>query len=51
MGVIGINYKVAETDGFGDCFGKKNIYHAKDGEDVYKYILNLINEETGKLKD
>ncbi|MEZ8191579.1 vWA domain-containing protein [Vibrio sp. 1F279] len=51
MGVIGINYKVNESDGFGDCFGKKNIYHAKDGEDVYKYILNLINEETGKLKD
>ncbi|WP_141565387.1 TadE/TadG family type IV pilus assembly protein [Vibrio splendidus] len=51
MGVIGINYRVQASDGFGDCFGKKNIYHAKDGEDVYKYILNLINEETGKLKD
>lgn len=51
MGVIGINYRVSETDGFGDCFGRKNIYHAKDGDDVYKYILNLINEETGRLKD
>ncbi|NVD07830.1 pilus assembly protein TadG [Vibrio sp. JPW-9-11-11] len=51
MGVIGINYIVNETNGFGDCFGRKNIYHAKDGDDVYKYILNLINEETGRLKD
>ncbi len=51
MGVIGINYRVETSDGFGDCFGRKNIYHAKDGEDVYKYILNLINEETGKLKE
>ncbi|WP_337247445.1 MULTISPECIES: pilus assembly protein TadG [unclassified Vibrio] len=51
MGVIGINYSVSAKDGFGDCFGRNNIYHAKDGEDVYKYILNLINEETGRLKD
>ncbi len=32
---------VQASDGFGDCFGKKNIYHAKDGEDVYKYILKF----------
>ncbi|MDC5842350.1 VWA domain-containing protein [Vibrio europaeus] len=51
MGVIGVDYRVKESDGFGDCFGRKNIYHAKDGDDVYKYILNLINEETGRLKD
>jgi|GEM_PF-992993 len=51
MGVIGVGYRVKESDGFGDCFGRKNIYHAKDGDDVYKYILNLINEETGRLKD
>ncbi|MGD8170568.1 TadE/TadG family type IV pilus assembly protein [Vibrio sp. TRT 21S02] len=51
MGVIGINYQVSASDGFGDCFGRENIYHAKDGDDVYKFILNLINEETGRLKD
>ncbi|NIY84160.1 vWA domain-containing protein [Vibrio hepatarius] len=51
MGVIGVNYKVDPNDGFGDCVGQKNIYHAQDGEDVYKYILNLINEETGRLRD
>lgn len=51
MGVIGVDYRVKESDGFGDSFGRKNIYHAKDGDDVYKYILNLINEETGRLKD
>ncbi|HDY7971256.1 TPA: VWA domain-containing protein [Vibrio vulnificus] len=51
MGVIGVNYKVKEADGIGDCFGRGNIYHAKQGNDVYKYILNLINEETGRLKD
>jgi tight adherence protein G len=51
MGVIGVNYNVQKDDGFGDCVGKKNIYHAKNGKDVYKYILNLINEETGRLKD
>lgn len=51
MGVIGVNYIVKEDDGFGDCVGRKNIYHAKKGKDVYKYILNLINEETGRLKD
>lgn len=50
MGVIGINYQVNKNDGFGDCVGKENIYHAEQGEDVYKYILNLINEETGRLK-
>lgn len=51
MGVIGVNYEVKEADGIGDCFGRGNIYHAKQGNDVYKYILNLINEETGRLKD
>lgn len=51
MGVIGINYTVKEDDGFGDCVGKQNIYHAEKGKDVYKHILNLINEETGRLKD
>ncbi len=51
MGVIGVNYKVDPSDGFGDCVGQKNIYHARDGEDVYKYILNLINEETGRLRE
>lgn len=51
MGVIGVNYNVKKDDGFGDCVGEKNIYHAKNGKDVYKYILNLINEETGRLKD
>ncbi|HAT8498746.1 TPA: VWA domain-containing protein [Vibrio vulnificus] len=51
MGVIGIDFVVTPTDGFGDCFGHDNIYHAKEGNDVYKYILNLINEETGRLKD
>ncbi|MEF1262629.1 pilus assembly protein TadG, partial [Vibrio harveyi] len=51
MGVIGVNYNVQKDDGFGDCVGEKNIYHAKNGKDVYKYILNLINEETGRLKD
>ncbi len=51
MGVIGVNYVVDKNDGIGDCFGHDNIYHAKEGNDVYKYILNLINEETGRLKD
>ncbi|ENC6710414.1 VWA domain-containing protein [Vibrio harveyi] len=51
MGIIGVNYNVQKDDGFGDCVGEKNIYHAKNGKDVYKYILNLINEETGRLKD
>ena len=51
MGVIGVNYVVEKDDGFGDCVGEKNIYHARNGKDVYKYILNLINEETGRLKD
>ncbi|WP_042991211.1 TadE/TadG family type IV pilus assembly protein [Vibrio mimicus] len=51
MGVIGVNYQVNPNDGFGDCVGRENIYHATQGEDVYKYILNLINEETGRLKD
>ncbi len=51
MGVIGVNYVVDKNDGIGDCFGHDNIYHAKEGDDVYKYILNLINEETGRLKD
>ncbi len=50
MGVIGVNYNVQKDDGFGECVGEKNIYHAKNGKDVYKYILNLINEETGRLK-
>ncbi|BFN31306.1 VWA domain-containing protein [Vibrio harveyi] len=51
MGVIGVNYVVKKDDGFGDCVGEKNIYHAQNGKDVYKYILNLINDETGRLKD
>lgn len=51
MGVIGVNYNVQKDEGFGECVGEKNIYHAKNGKDVYKYILNLINEETGRLKD
>ncbi|TQP29477.1 TadE/TadG family type IV pilus assembly protein [Vibrio cholerae] len=51
MGVIGVNYQVNPNDGFGDCVGRDNIYHATQGDDVYKYILNLINEETGRLKD
>lgn len=51
MGVIGVNYAVKKEDGIGDCFGHDNIYHARQGSDVYKYILNLINEETGRLKD
>ncbi|HCH0768977.1 TPA: VWA domain-containing protein [Vibrio parahaemolyticus] len=51
IGVIGVNYNVQKDDGFGECVGEKNIYHAKNGKDVYKYILNLINEETGRLKD
>lgn len=29
MGVIGVNYNVQKDDGFGECVGEKNIYHAK----------------------
>ncbi|EGR3254902.1 pilus assembly protein TadG, partial [Vibrio parahaemolyticus] len=28
MGVIGVNYNVQKDDGFGECVGEKNIYHA-----------------------
>lgn len=49
--VIGIDFYLDETkNGFFDCVGKNNIYQAKQGDDVYKYIINLLSEETGRLK-
>ncbi|WP_064604968.1 TadE/TadG family type IV pilus assembly protein [Photobacterium sp. J15] len=51
FGVIGIDFLLDKnTNGFYDCVGEDKIFHAKDGADVYKYILNLLNEETGRLK-
>ncbi len=51
MGVIGVNYVVRKQDGFGDCVGPANIYHAKNGDDVYKHMINIIKEETGRLRN
>ncbi|MGF1788353.1 VWA domain-containing protein [Photobacterium swingsii] len=49
--VIGIDFYLDENkNGFFDCVGEDNIYAAKQGDDVYKYIISLINEETGRLK-
>ncbi|WP_299014188.1 pilus assembly protein [uncultured Photobacterium sp.] len=51
FGVIGIDLLLDKSEnGFYDCVGENMIFHAKDGADVYKYILNLLNEETGRLK-
>ncbi len=50
-GVIGIDFLLdQESNGFYNCVGEKNIYHASQGPDVYKYILQMLNEETGRLK-
>lgn len=51
MGVIGVNYVVNKQDGFGDCVGNNNIYHARNGDDVYKHMINIIKEETGRLRN
>ena len=51
MGVIGVNYAVRKQDGFGDCVGSSNIYHARNGADVYKHMINIIKEETGRLRN
>ncbi|WP_083651687.1 TadE/TadG family type IV pilus assembly protein [Photobacterium proteolyticum] len=49
-GVIGIDFSLDKnTNGFYQCMGENNIYHASQGEHVYKYILQLLNEETGRL--
>ncbi len=51
FGVIGIDFEMNQAvNGFFDCVGEDNVLHAKNGSDVYKHILNLLNEETGRLK-
>ncbi|EGU55530.1 protein TadG, associated with Flp pilus assembly [Vibrio nigripulchritudo ATCC 27043] len=51
FGVIGIDFHMNRAEnGFFDCVGEKNVLHASSGIDVYKHILNLLNEETGRLK-
>ncbi|WP_143026562.1 TadE/TadG family type IV pilus assembly protein [Ferrimonas sediminum] len=50
-GVIGVDFLLdKESNGFYDCVGERNIYHASQGPDVYKYILQMLNEETGRLE-
>lgn len=51
FGVIGIDFQMNRAEnGFFDCVGEENVLHASSGSDVYKHILNLLNEETGRLK-
>ncbi|CCN46127.1 conserved hypothetical protein [Vibrio nigripulchritudo MADA3029] len=51
FGVIGVDFQMNRSkNGFFDCVGEDNVLHASSGSDVYKHILNLLNEETGRLK-
>lgn len=47
--VIGIDYNVKSFPAMSNCVGPGNVYHASSGEDVYKNIINLISEESGRL--
>ncbi|MFV0447812.1 MAG: hypothetical protein ACK5MF_05005 [Vibrio sp.] len=50
MAVIGMAHNVHTNLGFGSCFGNK-IYNAEAGtDDVYKQILKLLVEATGRFK-
>ncbi|MFY2509109.1 pilus assembly protein TadG [Vibrio pectenicida] len=49
MAVIGVDFQPVDNSGFTECFGN-NIVKAEDGDEIYKYILNLINEESGNLR-
>lgn len=50
MAVIGMAHNVHTNLGFGSCFGDK-IYNAEAGtDDVYKQILKLLVEATGRFK-
>ncbi|WP_186176344.1 TadE/TadG family type IV pilus assembly protein [Vibrio jasicida] len=50
MGVIGIGYSPTKNNGFIECFGNENIFHAENGDDVYKYVVQLLNDEVGRLQ-
>ncbi|SGY99708.1 hypothetical protein [Moritella viscosa] len=47
--VIGIDYNVKSFPAMSTCVGPDNVYHASSDEDVYKNIINLISEESGRL--
>ncbi len=50
MGVIGMGYNVRGNPAFRSCFGDK-IYVAESGtDDVYKNILKLLNDVSGRFK-
>lgn len=51
MAVIGLGHNVYSAPGFRSCFGNK-IYLAEPGtDDVYKQILNLLNDATGRFSN
>ena len=49
LAVIGIDYNVKSSPAMGSCVGIENVYQASSGDDVYKNIINLISEESGRL--
>ena len=49
LAVIGIDYPVTQFPAMATCVGAENVYHASSGDDVYKNIINLISEESGRL--
>lgn len=49
LAIIGIDYNVKSSPAMATCVGAENVYHASSGDDVYKNIINLISEESGRL--
>jgi len=49
LAVIGIDYNVKSFPAMARCVGAENVYQASSGDDVYKNIINLISEESGRL--
>ena len=49
LAIIGIDYIVNSSPAMANCVGAENVYHASSGDDVYKNIINLISEESGRL--
>ena len=49
IAVIGIDYNASDNSNLMDCAGSKNVYTAKNFDDVYNLIIGLIDEEVGRL--
>lgn len=51
MIAIGLNYKINPNDGLGACVGASNIYQANTRGDIYKQVMGLIDQESGRLRN